>query len=227
MEGRSGAFAESFMSSILALLLLANPQSACEAARAQGAEFQKDADAWAARHRTDCPLCASGSRCREGYERADEVRRRLNDWRRTHVDCGVCGLVRCGAGDSVQSSWMAEAGSRHRERCRGCALDPLACEGWRTVLEQLRMRLEEWRVDHPGQCERCGPSCDEWRRRAAEIQSKTDEVLKRHKERCADCLKGAACDRAALLRNESQRERLTAWKRHVMDCSCTRRTKRP
>lgn len=215
------------MPALLILALLLPAQAVCDAARQKGSEVQKDADLWALRHKQGCTLCAGGTSCREGFERADQVRRVMADWRKSHV-CLVCAPGRCGAADLTLAAWTLEAGAKHKDKCRACGLDPIQCDAWRLVLEGLRNRLEDWRTEHPATCDKCAPACDEWKRKAQDFQLRADEVVRKHRERCNDCQRGlVACDRSSLLKNETQRERLMAWRRHVMECSCTRRTKRP
>jgi len=200
---------------------------ACDALRQKSAELRKDIDAWLARHAKDCPVCAGGSSCREGFERQDAARRQVDEWKKGHAPgCPSCGAARCSALDGAWSQALAAAQARHKEQDRKCDFDASRCDGWRRILDAEKARHEDMKRDHPALCEKCTPSCDEWRKRSQEASVRADDVARKHRERCQDCQRSSGCERSSLNKHESIRDRLALWKKHTEICGCARPEKR-
>jgi hypothetical protein len=205
------------MSLVLATLLAIAP---CEIAARRQSDLQNEAVSWSRKHNSDCTLCASGTWCREGFERHDGARRAFDSWMRTHsAACAMCmtGAPKCAAVEAAWRESVSAAEPKHRERCRGCDLDPMRCAAWKAALDDVRARHEDWKREHPATCERCAPPCDAWKRAALDASVRSDEALRKHRERCMDCQKGGtSCERPAALKAD----RVALWKRHAETCAC-------
>ncbi len=206
-------------------LLLAAPVGAqCDAARSRAAELKKELDGWIAGHNPGCPLCTAGTACREGFEKREDSRKRLEAWRRDHVgQCEPCAAFRCSAAEETLAAWVADAQARHKEKHVLC--EPDRCDPWKALLADVRRKLEDWRRDHPAACDKCSPLCNEWRKRAQDVDARINDTLKRHKDRCAEC-KSSPCERQGLILADWGKERMAAWKRHGELCPCARAPRR-
>ena len=211
----------------LALALLASLQAPCDAGKRRQGEIAAEAEPWLARHSKECTLCAEGSSCREGYERRASARRAFESWRAGHAaaGCPACAAAaagqRCSAPDGQKQLLTAEAQAKHRAKDAKCDFDPLHCDGWRAAADEVRRALDAWKKDHAGLCERCGPDCEDWRKKAKEAGLRAEDALARHRERCGDCRSGV-CDRAGILREDAARQRQTIWRSHTEMCACTK-----
>lgn len=213
----------SVISGILVLAAMAQAKP-CEAATAKSAEIRDAHAAWSRAHLADCPLCARGSTCREGYEREAAVDRRFATWKDVHVrDCKRCSAGRCTAEKDERARMANEARKTHLRAHDACSLDARKCTMWRLVLKEVELALAAWKADHPAQCDRCAPRCPEWKRRSAQITAKFDSTLKRHQDRCNECkIASGDCERPAQLKEEWAKERLALWKVHEGSCTCRR-----
>jgi len=207
---------------VLALALLLGDGS-CDLARKKQVELLTEVEPWLARHRTECTLCADGSSCREGFQRRNGARLAFESWRHGHaMGCQVCESDRCPEAEQQSAVLLAEAKVRHKTRCAKCPFDPAACEGWRTAADEAKGKLDLWKRDHGGGCDKCMPSCPDWQRRVKDHLARAEEAHARHADRCSDC-KAGACDRAAQMRLDVHQQRMTQWRSHVESCPCGRR----
>lgn len=209
------------------LVLLALLQAPCDPGKRKQGELAADIEPWFNRHAKECTLCADGSACREGYDRRAGLKRAFDAWRAGHAanGCAACAGAavnpRCPALDSQKLVLNSEAQAKHRVKDAKCDFDPARCEAWRAVTDDLKKSLDAWRKDHAGVCERCGPDCEEWRKKSKEASARAEESLSRHRERCGDC-KAGACDRAAVIKDDAVRQRQTAWRSHTEMCACAK-----
>jgi hypothetical protein len=211
----------------LVLVLLAVLQTPCDPGKRKQGELAAEVEPWLARHSKECTLCADGSACRDGYDHRASMRRAFDAWRAGHAasGCGICaaavGGARCSALESQKQELTSEAQVKHRAKDAKCEFDPARCEGWRAAAEEVKRTLDAWKKDHAGACERCGPDCEEWRKKAKEASARGDESLSRHRERCGDC-KAGGCERAAAIKDDAARQRLTQWRSHTETCACAK-----
>jgi len=214
------------MTFVLAALLAL--QAPCDAGKRKQGEIAAEFEPWYKGHAKDCTLCADGSSCREGYERRALGRRAFETWREGHAasGCPVClaavGAGRCDAVEGQKQLLLSEAQAKHRAKDAKCDFDPSRCEAWRTANDEARKSFDVWRRDHAGSCERCAPNCEDWRKKSKELVARAEESLTRHRERCGDC-KAGGCDRAAVIKDDAQRQRLTQWRSHTEMCACAKR----
>lgn len=202
----------------LALLLV----DSCDVARKKQVELLADVEPWLARHRTECTLCADGSSCREGFQQRNAAKRAFEVWREIHsTACTSCESGRCTDSEQQAAVLLAEAKVKHKARCAKCPFETAQCDGWRAASDDARAKLDTWKRDHAGACDKCMPSCPDWQRRVKDLVQRADESLGRHRERCGDC-REQACDRAAQMKHDATNQRLTQWRSHVESCPCGR-----
>lgn len=210
---------------VAALLSLQQP---CDMGKRKQGEIAAELEPWFKGHAKDCTLCADGSTCREGYERRASGRKAYEHWREGHAAAGcpsclaAVGAGRCDAVESQKQLLLSEAQAKHRAKDAKCDFDPNRCDGWRAANEEARKTFDGWRKEHAGSCDRCAPPCEDWRKKSRDLVARAEESMTRHRERCGDC-KSGSCDRAAQIKDDGLRQRLTQWRSHVEMCACAKR----